>query len=359
MKSKLLFLALLCSLKALAQIPTTNLDSEYKFTNGSLNDTFGTAENLTKTGTAATFITDRFGAASNAINLAGDNLSRVPVQSATSLSMSFWVKTSTNDANYRTIMEQSQRVNTANNSSSRGWYVYLRNGIVSLSCNYLWGWTANGGLNAYSGQTGWWDCTSNTNVADNNWHHVAITITGRSYYNYAGVPNWAFENVYKIYVDNVLKNTITRTYNATTATGGNSTISPDFLPNNNVVIGNNSYGNLATANRYIDAIDDIRFYKTTLTAANVTSLFNESAPLSNNDFNSFSNFSIYPNPTSGIVSVRSEEDIENIEILSLEGRKIKSSHEAKIDISDLSNGIYLMQIKTIDGKFGTKKLIKE
>lgn len=358
MKTKLFFLVLLCSLKAVAQIPTTNLDSEYQFTGGSLNDTYGTAENLTRTGSAATFTSDRIGVASNAVNLSGDNLMRVPIQNATSLSMSFWVKTGTNDTNYRVVMEQSQRTNIGNLSNDRGWYVYLRNGIVSLSCNYLWRWTANGGLNTYTGQTGWWDCASNINIADNNWHHVAITITGRSYYNYAGAPNWAFENVYKIYVDNVLKNTITRTYNATTATGGNGTSSPDFLPNNNVVIGNNSYGNLAAANRYTDTIDDIRFYKTTLSAANVTSLYQELGYLSTNDFNSFSDFSIYPNPTNDFISVKSNENIESLEILSLEGRKIKSANASTIDISNLSTGIYLLQVKTEEGKTGIKKVIK-
>ncbi len=359
MKSKLFFLVLLCSLKALAQIPTTNLDSEYKFTNNIL-DTFGTAENLTQTGTAATFTTNRTGITTSAINLTGDTFQRVPLQNATSMSISFWIKTTTNDTNVRTILEQSQRVNTVNDNSSRGWYVSLSNGTVSLSCNYLWRWTANGGTNVYTGHSNWRNTSSNTNIADNNWHHVVITIAGRVYNNYTPTTSHkAFENKYDIYIDNVLKNTYLHVYNATTATGGNSTSLPDFLPNNNVGLGNNSFANLGGVNRYTQEIDDIRIYKTTLSAANVTSLYNELAALSRNDFNSFSNFSIYPNPTNGIVSVRSVEDIENIEILSLEGRKIKSSNEAKIDISDLSNGIYLMQIKTIDGKFGTKKLIKE
>ena len=358
MKTKLFFLVLLCSLKAVAQIPTTNLDSEYQFTGGSLNDTYGTAENLTRTGSAATFTSDRFGVASNAVNLSGDNLMRVPIQNATSLSMSFWVKTGTNDTNYRVVMEQSQRTNIGNLSNDRGWYVYLRNGIVSLSCNYLWSWYNSANSTTYTGQTGWWDCSSNTNIADNSWHHIVITITGRSYNSFTPVTHKAFENVYKIYVDNVLKNTYTKTYDAATPTGGTSASSPDFLPNNNVVIGNNSYGNLAAANRYTDTIDDIRFYKTTLSAANVTSLYQELGYLSTNDFNSFSDFSIYPNPANDFISVKSNENIESLEILSLEGRKIKSANASTIDISNLSTGIYLLQVKTEEGKTGIKKVIK-
>ncbi len=358
MRTKLFFLSFLYSIQLFAQIPTTSLDSEYKFVGGSLNDTFGTAENLTKTGSAATFTTDRLGVTNDAINLSGDYLSRIPLQNATSLSMSFWMKTGTNDTNQRIVLEQSQRVNVANSSSDRGWYVYLRNGIIVFSCNYLWRWTANGGANVYTGHTGWWDCTSNTNVADNNWHHVAITVTGRSYYSYSGTPHWAFENIYKIYVDNVLKNTITRTYDATAATGGNGTSSPDFLPVNNVGIGGNSYNNLTATNEYSNEIDDIRFYKTTLTAANVASLYQESGYLSRNDFNSFSDFTIYPNPSNSVLSVSSTEKIETIELISIEGKKIKTVSGSLADISELSNGVYLLQVKTIDGKTGVQKIFK-
>lgn len=357
MKTKLSFLVLLFSVKVLAQVPTSNLDSEYQFTNNIL-DTFGTAENLTQTGSASAFTSDRIGSTTSAMNLAGDTFRRAPLQNATSMSISFWIKTNTNDANVRTILEQSQRVNALNDNSSRGWYVSLTNGIVSLSCNYLWRWTANGGVNVYTGHSNWWSCSSNTNIADNNWHHVVITITGRSYYSYTATPHWAFENQYKIYLDNVLKNTVLRTYDANAATGGNSTSSPDFLPNNNIGVGNNSFANLATANRFTQEIDDIRIYKTTLSAANVSSLYNELAALNTNDFNDFNDFSIYPNPSNSWVSVRSAATIESIEIISLEGRNLKSVSGTTIDISALSNGIYVMKVKTTEGKMGTKKIIK-
>jgi hypothetical protein len=353
MKTKLLFLILLCSLNALAQIPTTNLDSEYQFTGGSLNDTYGTAENLTRTGSAATYTTDRFGVASSAINLAGDYLQRVPIQTATSLSMSFWVKTSTNDANYRTIIDQTERNSAANTNAQRGWYVYLRNGIVGMFGNYKYNYQATGG-NVITGVSGYLGCTSNTNVADNNWHHVVVTIKGRVYFWQNS--DWVYENEYKIYVDNVLKNTVLHSYHTYIASGWCSSI--DFLPNNFVTMGNNKLGNLATTNMFSEEIDDVRFYKTTLSAANVNSLFNESAPLSRNDFNSFSDFSIYPNPANEIVTVKSDENIESLEIFSLEGSKIKSCNATKIDISDLSSGMYIMHIKTAEGKFGTKKIIK-
>lgn len=353
MKTKLFLLTFIFCTKIVAQIPTTNLDSEYKFTSGSLNDTYGTAENLTQTGSAATFTTDRYTNASNAINLGGDYLKRVPLQNSTSLSVSFWIKTSTNDNLGRIIMEQSERNSNANTTSLRGWYVYLRSGIVRMSVNYKYNYQATG-QNTVSGNTGWFDCAATSNIADNNWHHISITIAGRVYFWQSSY--WMYENVYKIYVDNVLQNTITKSYPTYISSGWCSPI--DFLPNNNVVIGNNSSENLISDNRFSEGIDDIRMYKTTLSQANVTSLFNEANALKVDDFNSFSDFSIYPNPANDLISIKSEETIESLEVLSLEGRKIKSTNASTIDVSNLTNGMYLLQVKTEDGKIGSKKIIK-
>lgn len=353
MKAKLSFLIILFSVKVLAQIPTTNLDSEYKF-NSNILDTYGTAENLTQTGSTSTFTTDRFGGTSNAINLADDYFQRIPLQNTTNVSVSFWIKTGTNDANYRTIIDQTERTSASNTSSQRGWYVYLRNGIVRLSSNFKYNYQPAGG-NTITGNSGYLDCASNINIADNNWHHIVISLKGRVYYWQSSY--WMYENEYKIYVDNVLKNTVLHNYNTYTPAGGWCS-AIDFLPNNAVTIGNNKLGNLGTANKFLEGIDDIRIYKTILTPANVTSLFNESAALSRNEFNTFSNFSVYPNPSNSMVMVTSAENIESIEILSLDGRKIQSVSGTSIDISRLSNGMYLLQVKTNEGKTGIKRIIK-
>ncbi|RXR20932.1 T9SS type A sorting domain-containing protein [Flavobacterium amnicola] len=80
--------------------------------------------------------------------------------------------------------------------------------------------------------------------------------------------------------------------------------------------------------------------------------------LATNDFTAFSDFIIYPNPSNSIVTVSNAENIESIEIISLEGRTLKSVSGTTIDIAELSNGIYIMQVKTTEGKMGTKKIIK-
>ena len=82
------------------------------------------------------------------------------------------------------------------------------------------------------------------------------------------------------------------------------------------------------------------------------------ATLSTDDFNTFSDFSVYPNPTNGILNVKSNEEIVQIELFSLEGKKVKLIASSSIDISDVTRGIYFIKVQTALGSLGTKKIIK-
>ena len=67
---------------------------------------------------------------------------------------------------------------------------------------------------------------------------------------------------------------------------------------------------------------------------------------------------IYPNPTTGILNIENK-NIDKIIVLDLNGKFIREL-EAKpqIDVSQLSKGIYFLQL-TINGKKTIKKFIKE
>ncbi|MFY7740366.1 MAG: DUF7619 domain-containing protein [Flavobacterium sp.] len=86
--------------------------------------------------------------------------------------------------------------------------------------------------------------------------------------------------------------------------------------------------------------------------------------LKTTDFDS-SNFVLYPNPTNSNVNIsllNSSEAINSVEIHDLLGKKIKevlnsSSNDVNIDVSDLSKGVYLVQITTQSDLKITKKLI--
>lgn len=77
-----------------------------------------------------------------------------------------------------------------------------------------------------------------------------------------------------------------------------------------------------------------------------------------------SEFTIYPNPSKEYITITSNElAYSSIQIFDLNGRLINSSefestNQKSIDISNLSNGIYLMKIISNKGIF-TQKIIKE
>lgn len=78
----------------------------------------------------------------------------------------------------------------------------------------------------------------------------------------------------------------------------------------------------------------------------------------------FSNFkfSVYPNPTSGQLNVSADKNISKVELFNLLGQKVQSNAvnaaQKQFDISNLQNGIYLMQV-TIDNAKEAFKVIKQ
>lgn len=71
---------------------------------------------------------------------------------------------------------------------------------------------------------------------------------------------------------------------------------------------------------------------------------------------------IYPNPTNGIVNILGE-NIVNVEIVNIMGQTILSkkcdADETKIDISGLNSSVYLIKMRTKDGKEFAERIIKE
>ncbi|MBO4542321.1 MAG: T9SS type A sorting domain-containing protein, partial [Bacteroidales bacterium] len=69
---------------------------------------------------------------------------------------------------------------------------------------------------------------------------------------------------------------------------------------------------------------------------------------------------VYPNPARNIINIESNNEIKEVVVYNLLGQKIKQYHSAinTIDISDIANGIYVINITTDKG-VTTKKFIKE
>ncbi|MBQ2076754.1 MAG: T9SS type A sorting domain-containing protein, partial [Bacteroidales bacterium] len=72
--------------------------------------------------------------------------------------------------------------------------------------------------------------------------------------------------------------------------------------------------------------------------------------------------SIFPNPTSGMLNVTSNEEIDSIEIFNSVGTTVVSSNVAgnssAIDMSNLPNGMYFVRVSTANG-IETVKVVLE
>lgn len=67
-----------------------------------------------------------------------------------------------------------------------------------------------------------------------------------------------------------------------------------------------------------------------------------------NNINSDGRFNLYPQPTTGIFSIETFQNIDSIELYTLQGQLIltKKGNEKIIDITDFKTGIYVLRITT-------------
>ncbi|WP_104809064.1 CotH kinase family protein [Polaribacter filamentus] len=86
--------------------------------------------------------------------------------------------------------------------------------------------------------------------------------------------------------------------------------------------------------------------------------------LSTTDFNTLPvDFSVYPNPTAAELHINAARILEKIEIYNLLGQQIKTVQvnlkSVALNISDLKKGMYLLNLKFIDGTRATTKIFKK
>lgn len=74
-----------------------------------------------------------------------------------------------------------------------------------------------------------------------------------------------------------------------------------------------------------------------------------------------SNLKLYPNPTTDKLSIKTDYKIESVEIYNLMAQKIREIHSPRssIDISNLSSGVYIIHITTVNGYYGVRKFVRE
>jgi hypothetical protein len=127
-------------------------------------------------------------------------------------------------------------------------------------------------------------------------------------------------------------------------------------PNEMDACGNPLPDTLMGTNTAAKAFDDLWFYSNPVFASNGFVGIKEVTD--SND-----NFKIYPNPANNMIYVVGDQIIE-VKVYNIMGVLVKEQHhhsdsECKIDIHNLANGIYTVQIKTDSGNVVGKKFVKQ
>lgn len=68
---------------------------------------------------------------------------------------------------------------------------------------------------------------------------------------------------------------------------------------------------------------------------------------------------VYPNPTNSVVTIQSDLEIKNIAVYNQVGQLISNQKTTQVDLSDVSSGIYVMQIDFEDGQRTVQKIIRK
>lgn len=60
-------------------------------------------------------------------------------------------------------------------------------------------------------------------------------------------------------------------------------------------------------------------------------------------------FAVYPNPTNGVLHIKTDQNIIFVELFDLTGKSVARSNDTIIDVSNLPNGLFLLKINTKKG----------
>ena len=95
--------------------------------------------------------------------------------------------------------------------------------------------------------------------------------------------------------------------------------------------------------------DPVSFKAVTASAADATLTVEDLSPAAGSIY-------VYPNPTADRIFIQAE-NITKAELFDLMGRKVRSTNQSQIDMSNLSRGNYILQVKT-KNKTQSFKIIK-
>ncbi len=73
-----------------------------------------------------------------------------------------------------------------------------------------------------------------------------------------------------------------------------------------------------------------------------------------------SNIDVYPNPVSGVLNIKSNDNITELQVFSINGKVLLSKfNSSQIDVSELASGMYFIKIENENGNVDTLRFIKK
>lgn len=69
-------------------------------------------------------------------------------------------------------------------------------------------------------------------------------------------------------------------------------------------------------------------------------------------------FSVYPNPTNGLITIETNQEIKSVKLFSLDGKLLLEGQNSNLQIDNFPSGIYMLYLESVNGTTLYKKIIK-
>lgn len=331
MKTRILLLSfiVLSSISAFAQnvpsyVPSNGLVGWWPF-NGNANDESGNGNNGTVNG--ATLTTDRFGLSNKAYSFDGvDDFIEIlhsPSLNLPNGTINLWFKTNSNDRMALFCKSNYIDASSENYLAILG-YLFPQGGPTGIC--YFSKYNSN-----CQPSNGWIGPQNSLNFSDNIYHMMTCVTSQQSV---------------QIYIDAILQSSI-------------ATPNPqaDTCPNSSLRFGVNWQGDL---NFYCGDIDDIGIWNRALSQQEITDLYNGTN--ANAAESNLSTANVHPNPTTGEITITSNETfLQSYSLYNSLGQLVASgmlnAENTTFSIQEFAPGIYTLQLQ--GEKNTTLKIVKE
>ncbi len=171
-----------------------------------------------------------------------------------------------------------------------------------------------------------------TTLTSSVWYHVVLTQNGTT-------------GVSKLFINNGLDDQATAT-----------TPNTDFA---NAWSFGHSFKSSEEDREFNGKIDEIRFYDRELSDAEVSQLYNFESSVSVPSYESSSRLLIYPNPAQDVLSISSDANVQEFNIINAVGEQVYSgTKKNSIDVSNLKKGVYIIKCVLENNEVVTERFIK-